>query len=198
MFKKKIGIFSGTFDPVHRGHVESCIVALGALDLDLVIIFIEKKPHRKQDVADFYHRANMLKLAVKDYPGIRIANVDSNNITTKYALDYLDSQFSGSEYWYIIGSDTLRHVEGWGDSDILFERMNICIILRNNAEEKNTQKIVNHLKKHHLLTKFMVLPAVWSEVSSSKEKNSLRIGKEPDGLDQSVADYIKQHRLYES
>ncbi len=198
MFKKKIGIFSGTFDPVHRGHVESCIVALGALDLDSVVIFIEKKPHRKQDVADFYHRANMLKLAVKDYPGIRIADVDSNNITTKYALDYLDSQFSGSEYWYIIGSDTLSHVEGWEDSDLLFNEMNICTVLRNNSEEKNTQKIVNDLKKHHPQTKFVVLPAVWPVVSSSKEKNSLRIGEAPGGLDQSVADYIKQHRLYES
>jgi nicotinate-nucleotide adenylyltransferase len=198
MSKRKIGIFSGTFDPVHRGHIEACIVALGALDLDLVVIFIEKKPHKKQDVADFNHRLNMLKLAVKDYPGIRIADADSNNITTKYALNYLDSQFSGCEYWYIIGSDTLSHVEGWEDSDLLFSTMNICTVLRNNSEEKNTQKIVNYLKKHHPRTKFMVLPAVWSEVSSSKEKNSLRIGKEPEGLDQPVTDYINRHRLYES
>ncbi len=198
MFEKKVGIFSGTFDPVHRGHIEACIVALGALDLDLVVIFIEKKPHKKQDVADFYHRSNMLRLAVKDYTGIRIADADSNNITTKYALNYLDNQFSGSEYWYIIGSDTLRHVESWEDSDLLFRTMNICIVLRNNSDEKNIQRLVNDLKKRHEKTKFRILPAVWSEVSSSSEKDSLRTGKVPEGLYQPVANYIKRNGLYES
>ncbi len=198
MSNRKIGIFSGTFDPVHRGHIESCIVALGALDLDQVVIFIEKKPHRKQGVADFSHRLSMLKLAVKDYPGIHIADTDSNNITTKDALNYLDNRFNGSEYWYIIGSDTLSHIESWVDSDLLFNEMNICIVLRNNSEEKNTQKLANNLKKLHAKTKFIILPAVWSEVSSSKEKNALRTGKAPEGLYQPVTDYIKQHRLYES
>lgn len=198
MSKQKIGVFSGTFDPVHIGHVESCLVAIGALELESVVIFLEKKPHRKENVASFYDRANMLELAIQDYPKMRIVDIGSENITTKNTLEYFDNHFESSEYWYILGSDTLSILEDWDDSDLLFERMNMCVVLRKNSDEKKVTKLIRHLKSKYRGTKFTILPAVWSEVSSSKEKVLLHSGKKPDGLDEKVLDYIKSHKLYES
>lgn len=192
----RIGVFSGTFDPVHRGHVESCVVALGALSLDNVLILIEKEPRRKTDVADFMDRANMLELATEDYPSLQLVDLETKNVTTKDTLAYLRQRFPDSEYWYIVGSDMLAHIEDWPDADKLFQNMHLCVVLRDNDELKAVKNKIEELEKTHEGTKFTILPSVWSPISSSKVKNSLQKGELVTGVDPAVQEYIKRHQLY--
>lgn len=193
---KRVGVFSGTFDPVHRGHVESCVVAMGALELDTVLILIEKEPRHKTDVAHFQDRANMLELATLDYPSLQLVDLETPNITTNDTVQYLEQRFQGSEYWYIVGSDMLNHMTEWPQHDTLFSYMNICIILRDNAELTDTEAYLKRLQIDYPTTKFTILPSVWSPVSSSQVKAGLQRGDVQTGLDPAVQAYIKKHHLY--
>lgn len=193
---KRVGIFSGTFDPVHRGHVESCIVALGVLTLDTVLIFIEKKPHRKTGVADFHDRANMLELAISDFPSLRLVDAGKDNITTEDTLKYLEDNFPDSEYWYIVGSDMLNHIGDWPGHEKLFMSMNFCVVLRDNDELKKVKDQIEKLQDKYEDTQFTILPSVWSPISSSKAKELLRKGEITPAINPAVQEYIKRHSLY--
>lgn len=193
---KRIGIFSGTFDPVHRGHIEACVVALGVLTLDTVIILIEKEPHRKTKVAAFHDRANMLELATSDFPSLRLVDLEKDNITTRDTLKYLEESFPGAEYWYIVGSDMLAHIKDWPDHDKLFKHMNLCVVLRDNDQLKQVKEQIEKLQNQHKDTQFTILPSVWSPISSSKAKEILRKGELSTAIDPAVQEYIKRHGLY--
>jgi nicotinate-nucleotide adenylyltransferase len=192
----KVGIFSGTFDPVHRGHIEACVVALGVLMLDTVLIMIEKQPHRKAGVVDFQDRANMLELATLDYPSLRLVDLEADNVTTENTLHYLREHFKDSEYWYIVGSDMLKHITDWPGHEELFAAMNVCIVLRDNDELKNVKIQVEKLEDEYEGTAFIILPSVWSPISSSKAKEMLRKGEIVTAIDPTVQEYIKKHELY--
>lgn len=194
--KKRIGIFSGTFDPIHRGHVEACVVALGALELDKVLILIEKKPRRKQDVAAFLDRANMIELATLDYPSLQMVDLDRDNITTDETVAYLSSHYPDSEYWYIVGSDMLEHITQWKGHKALIETMGLCVVLRNNNEQASVERQLEALSRTYPRLKAKVLPSVWSLISSSIVKQALRNDEIMTGLDPAVATYIKRHQLY--
>jgi len=192
----RVGVFSGTFDPVHRGHVESCVVALGALTLDNVLILIEKKPRRKTDVAEFIDRANMMELAVSDFPSLRLVDLETDNVTTDNTLKYLEKNFPGGEYWYIVGSDTLDHIEDWPGHDKLLTSMNLCVVLRDNDDLKPVKNQIAKLQDKYKDTQFIILPSVWSPVSSSTVKAALKKDAIITALDPAVREYIQRHQLY--
>lgn len=196
MSKPRIGIFSGTFDPVHRGHIESCIVALGVLSLDTVLILIEKQPRRKEGVAKINDRANMLDLALIDYPSLRLVDLDDANITTDNTLNYLNEHFPEGEYWYIVGSDMLEHIEDWPDHSRLFATMNLCVVLRDNNELGQVKERVDELRAAYEDTQIVILPSVWSPISSSTAKQALKNGEITTGVDPAVQEYIHKHHLY--
>jgi len=192
----RVGVFSGTFDPVHRGHIEACVVALGVLTLDTVLILIEKQPRRKTGVAGFIDRANMIELATTDYPSLRLVDFESDHITTQNTLKYLQDNFAGGEYWYILGSDMLRHIEDWEEHEKLFKNMNICVVLRDNDDLKKIKKQIEKLQDKYPATEFVILPSVWSPISSSIAKEKLLKGELLTALDPAVQEYIKKHKLY--
>jgi len=192
----RIGVFSGTFDPVHRGHIEACVVALGVLSLDNVLIMLEKRPHRKAGVAEFMDRANMLELATMDFPSLRIVDLGTDNVTTSDTIKYLENHFLGAQYWYIVGSDMLKHIEDWPESDKLLDRFSFCVVLRHNDDRKETERQIEKLNKTHKNTKFIILPSVWSPVSSSTIKEGLSKGELMTALDPAVHEYIRRHKLY--
>lgn len=193
---QKIGVFSGSFDPVHRGHIESAIVALGALNLDTVLILLEKKPRRKTGLAEIEDRANMLELATMDYPSLRVVDLEDDNVTTTNTLDYLSKHFPDGEYWFIVGSDMLGHIEDWPDSQKLMKSFHICVVLRENQELKPVKDHIASLKETYPNTQFIILPSVWSPVSSSQIKKVLKSSPIVPGLDPAVHEYIKKHELY--
>lgn len=194
--KKRIGIFSGTFDPVHRGHIEACVVALGVLELDKVLIMIEKQPRHKENVADFMDRANMIELATLDYPSLQMVDLASDNITTDKTLAYLSDRYPGYEYWYIVGSDTVEHISQWEGYETLLESVGLCVVLRQNDEQTLVERQIGALAQAHPRLKTKLLPSVWSPVSSSTVKQALQNAEVITGIDPAVQEYITKHHLY--
>src|SRR5437868_3133041 len=104
----RIGIFPGTFDPVHKGHIAFCLSAAARANLDSVILLPEAEPRRKQPRATFAHRWNMIQEAVADYAQIDARTLPSRQFTVAETLPELRALFPGMQLVLLAGSDVAQ------------------------------------------------------------------------------------------
>lgn len=195
---KRVGVFSGTFDPVHLGHIEVCLIARAALGLDKIVVFVERNPKRKQNVTDFEDRMYMVRLAFQHMHDVVVVENDFDNITLENTLPYLQSEYPKHEPVLIVGSDILKHMEAWQDIKELLSNMSICVILRDIDQQAETKKLISSLKKKYKDATFTLLPPVAIAVSSSKVKHDLKEMGTCELIHRNVLQYIKDKKLYAS
>lgn len=193
---QRIGIFSGTFDPFHIGHLEACLVSKGALELDEVLIMVEKKPKQKSTVTDYKHRRKIIELSIADFPFIKIFNSANDNITFDNTVHLLEKEFPASRFCILVGSDILPEMQKWPGFDEWLANSSIAVILRDNKEQKAIQELIKGINKSQPKSQISLLPAVWSPVSSSSVKKDIKETKHSDLMHRSALEYIKKHRLY--
>jgi nicotinate-nucleotide adenylyltransferase len=193
---KKIGIFSGTFDPFHVAHLEACLVSKAVCELETIAVMVEHSPHRKENVTAYKHRLAMVDLAIQSYPSLRLVDTGVENITATNILDCLHQQFPVSEFWYIFGSDMLYHLPKWNKLDVLTKEFKFCVVLRHNDERTNAEKLLKELKKTHRKLEYKILPEVWSSVSSSRIRNQVAETSYSDLIHRDVLKYILTNNLY--
>ncbi|SFW05757.1 Nicotinate-nucleotide adenylyltransferase [Chlamydia abortus] len=109
----KIGIFGGSFDPIHKGHLLVASEAIKSLDLDcLYFVPANKNPFKKdKSYASNLHRINMIKLAIKDNPKMQISEFETNRNCISYTIDtvkYFRNKFKDDDLYLLIGSDNLN------------------------------------------------------------------------------------------
>jgi len=112
---RSIGIFGGTFDPVHWGHLILAETALNQIPLEYVIWVPSLNPPHKQ-ATSFEHRVEMLQLATRDNPFFTISLVEVNRSGTSYAINTLLelSAFYPNTHWYwILGLDAILTLPRW-------------------------------------------------------------------------------------
>lgn len=194
---KRVGLLSGTFDPIHVGHVEVCLVAKAACELDEVLVFVENSPTRKQNIAEYKDRLEMVKLALYDFQTIKVIDNGLNNITLKSIQPFLEQHYPNTEFVLIIGADMLKHLPDWNDIDEILKQMKLCVFMRDKNKQKKIEKNLNQLSKKYNLT-FNLLPPVWSEVSSSIIKKDIQKNGTTDLVHRNVLKYIKDKKLYSS
>lgn len=192
----RIGIFSGTFDPFHRAHLEVCIVAKEACNLNNTVILLEHGPTRKHSVTAYTHRLEMIDLAIQNYPSIRMLEAPADNITFENLWPILNRQFGDAEYWYILGSDLLEHLDSWPDIETMLKHIKLCVFLRNNAYKKEVNLHLHELQAKFPDLEYKLLPEVWSEVSSSKIRDEIKQTGVSYDVEPAVLDYIKKQSIY--
>jgi nicotinate (nicotinamide) nucleotide adenylyltransferase len=134
-----IGLFGGTFDPVHYGHLRSALEVKDSFGLDEVrIIPCAKPPHRKQPEASATMRLQMLELAIKNQPGLKIDTRELDRhklskLTPSYMVDTLKSlrqDFKDASLLLFIGSDAFKHLTGWHQWQQLFDYAHLVVLTR--------------------------------------------------------------------
>jgi nicotinate-nucleotide adenylyltransferase len=113
-----IGIFGGTFDPPHLGHLILAAEARAQFGLDRLLWVLTPDPPHKQDqpIAPLEHRLAMVKLAIADDPSFELSTVEMDRPGPHYALDtvkILADQNPGAELVYLMGGDSLRDLPAW-------------------------------------------------------------------------------------
>src|SRR4051812_4657029 len=94
---KRIGIYAGTFDPVHSGHVSFALQALKAAELDKVYFLPERRPRNKQHVEHFGHRTAMLKRAAQPHSQFEVLEMVDISFSVERTLPKLQKQFEGDQ-----------------------------------------------------------------------------------------------------
>lgn len=186
----KIGVFGGTFDPVHNGHINAFVEAYIALNLDQVIIvptFVS--PFKNEANSSDHDRLEMLKLAVEPYDFVRIDTSELEKGEVTYTFDTLTSlknQYPEDELFFIIGTDHYLSFDRWSRSEELHKLAQFVVINRDDSELK-------------IETPFMHLQTNVVEISSTVIRARLKTNTEIQHLvNQNVFKFIKEHRIYET
>ncbi len=178
-------IVGGSFDPVHKDHINIANIASKNLGIDEVWFLLANNPRWKEEVTSFEHRYQMLSLVIKDYPKYRIA-LDEKDVTdTNYTIDTayrMINRYPSIKFYYLIGSDQLERLHEWKNIDELSQLFQFVHVRRQNI-------IVNrdNLSKYNVIDiDIEPLPASSTEV---REGNL-------DFVDPRVKQYILSHYLY--
>src|SRR5258708_5333861 len=145
MSNKKIGIFAGSFDPVHKGHIEFALAALKEAKLDKVYFLVEARPRYKTGITHLAHRLAMLKLAINSQKSLAILDFPDRQFSVAKTLPRLNHKFPSDELFLICGSDVLIHLPEWPLAISLLKRINLIIGIRQSSTKSETDLLVEKL-----------------------------------------------------
>jgi nicotinate-nucleotide adenylyltransferase len=194
---KKIGVFSGTFDPVHSGHVRFALDAITNFGLDKVFFIVEPRPRRKQGVKACEHRRNMVEIAIKRYSKLGSIILEHKRFTVERTLPILLSRFKNAKLYMLMGDDMLDHLIDWPGVETLLSSLTIII---GKRQEKTDLESKLHIIEHTRGIQFKseALNSYHNDVSSTQLRHALRKGLETKNVDPMVLEYITNHGLYSS
>lgn len=185
-----IGVFGGTFDPVHNGHLRIAEAAIDQLLLDRLILVPNSRSPLKsaQPVSSFHDRVAMLKLATRGRTGIDVSLIEGERGGTSYTIDTLRElikQYSDSRFVLIVGADALKEFHLWRDSEAIRELARIAFVERPDSLVDGNQ---------YNAARIAMTPI---DVSSSEIRDRIGRGLSIDHLvPAEVAEYIAAHGLY--
>jgi len=212
----RIGLFGGTFDPIHWGHLRSAEEVREAYALDRILFIPTSKPPHKsgQTKTSARDRLSMVRLAVARNPNFKVSTVEINRPGVSYSIDtlrYFAARNRGKHsYHFILGLDAFREIGSWKNFEKVFPLCNFIVTSRPGSskshllsgvsvavrklfcydrEEKNYRHRSGNTLHFLQLTDFAV--------SASDIRSRVRQGKSIRYLvPTAVADYIKKRRLY--
>jgi len=136
---ENIGLFGGTFDPPHLGHLISAQSLAEQLDLARVVFIPSGNPPHKRDqsVSNGQHRVNMLKLAMADNPRFEVSGweLEQNSLTyTIKSVCHFQEAFAGSRLFWLIGLDNLADLPNWYQFEKLIDMVDIATAYRGGLD----------------------------------------------------------------
>ena len=202
---KKIGILGGTFNPIHNTHVEIARAALADYNLSEVWVMPPKIPPNKlgmEIVADS-HRYEMIKSALEGEKNIFPSDFEllRNDISyTSDTLILLKEKYPNSEFYLIIGGDSVLYLEDWHEPQTIFDNAIILYASRIGSEaDKCKEHIENVLKKDFENVRLVEINFTVNSVSSTEIRKNISKGIRDAnqlGINKKVMDYILKNRLY--
>ncbi len=193
---KRVGIYAGTFDPVHSGHVTFALQALQTAQLDKVYFLPERQPRHKHGVEHFGHRVAMLKRATRPHPQFDVLETVDINFSTVRTLPKLQQQFKGRQLVFLFGSDVVEGMPAWPNVSQLLASSELVIGLRGHDTESGILKTANSwVLPPKALT---VLQSYAPHISSSDVRDALYQRRPAHGLLRSVERYSDRNWLYVS
>lgn len=193
---RRIGIYAGTFDPVHSGHIAFALQAVQAAKLDEVYFLPERRPRAKQQVEHFGHRVAMLRRALSPHPQFEVLELVDVSFSIERTLPALQKRFPGSQLVFLFGSDVIPGLADWPRAERLLESGELVIGIRSLDDPARLREIIeNWAIQPRMLTMFV---SYSPEVSSGLIREALRSGQPVSGLLSSVERYSDNHWLYVS
>lgn len=188
----RIGLFFGSFNPVHNGHVAIArhMLAHGGLD-ELWVVVSPRNPFKsEEDLLADEERLRMVQLAVAGCDGIRACDVEFGLPRPSYTihtLRYLSQQYPGKHFVLIIGSDCLNQFHQWRAADEIIRDYPRLVYPRPGTDPELMANIPNG----------RLVEAEYMDISSTRIREMIRSGLAVDTLvPPAVAAYIRRHRLY--
>ena len=135
--KARVGVFGGTFDPVHVGHLAIALAALESVPLDRVLFVpARRSPLKDRDpVASVADRVAMIEAAIANEPRFALSRVELERGGVSYTVDTLEALRSQGELFLILGSDALADLARWRTPDRIRELATILVAARPGAPE---------------------------------------------------------------
>lgn len=198
--ERKIGIFGGSFNPVHNGHIKLAKTYYDALELDeLLVIPSNIPPHKSvEKPTSAEDRMNMLRLAFRDVPYVTVSDIElrlGGKSYTVLTLTELKKLYPNDKLYLIVGGDMFLCFDTWREYEKILSMCTLCAAPREEGEILKLlayQEKLDPSKEHTI-----VLDASVLEVSSSEIRSKLQNKQElKDLVPNEVFEYIVEKGLY--
>lgn len=196
MQKQRIGIYAGTFDPVHSGHISFALQAVDQAYLDQAYFLPERKPAYKTSAEHYGHRVAMLRQAIKPYEKLALAEVVERRFSVKKTILKLEQTFTGNTLVLLMGADVFVQLPYWKDAEVLIKKVEFVVSVRSQDDLRATLATIAHLGIPSRSVRIIDSPR--PEVSGAKMRYALRRHVDADGLLASVNAYARREWLYAS
>jgi nicotinate-nucleotide adenylyltransferase len=200
----KIGLYFGTFNPIHVGHLIIANHMAEHADLDQVWMVVT--PHnplkKKSTLLDDYHRLQMVYLATEDFPKIKPSDIEFKLSQPNYTVNtlvHLQEKYPDYEFSLIMGEDNLKSLHKWKNYEVIMAHHNIYVYPRISSETDTSLKdelvhqnsdLKNHPKVH-------MIDAPVVEISSTFIRENVKRGKNVQPLlPNKVWNYIDHNNFY--
>jgi nicotinate-nucleotide adenylyltransferase len=210
--EQRIGLFGGTFDPIHLGHLRCAQEVKETFALSQVIFILAATPPHKLDrpIISMRHRWNMVSTAIMDNPCFALSDVEIRREGTSYSIEtisyYHRHLTEGERLFFIVGADAFCEIETWKDYPQLFTACDFIVISRPNFDPLQASVLTSEGFKEegpgdrflhpsgHSLYLLRVTPI---GISSTSIRRAVREGRSIAYLvPKEVENYIAQEGLY--
>lgn len=199
--KHRVGIFGGTFDPIHIGHLFIAQAAYETLGLSKVVFIPSgRPPHKEHSVrASDDERVEMLKLAVS---GNEMFDTDLIEMhSEEYSFSYVTMQklaalHPENEYFFLVGEDSLRDLDRWRHPEILVKYCNIAVAGRKGVSDIPVEELMEKQRKT-IGGEYFYVDCPFIDISSTEIRRRISEGLSVKYyLPDSIIQYIKEKHLY--
>jgi nicotinate-nucleotide adenylyltransferase len=201
----RIGVFGGTFDPVHQGHLILAEQCREQARLDRVYFIPSARPPHKQDRAltPFEQRAEMLNLAIAGHPAFQVNELEKNRSGLSYTADTLaelHQSHADAELALILGSDCLPDLKHWHEPGRIVELASLLIVGRPGWSLWSADLLRAALRlPSSVPLRQQVVHSALIELSSRDLRRRVREGRSLRYMvPRSVECYIETHQLYKA
>jgi len=144
----KWGLFGGTFDPIHMGHLRCAVEVREIFDLDRIIFIPAARQPLKtgKDTTPFHYREQMVKLAVEANPSFAVSDMENERGGTSYSIDtvqyFLASSPEELELYFILGQDAFQDIHRWKEWEQLLLLCDFIVMTRPGYEVRKLSDIL--------------------------------------------------------
>ncbi|MCH4285078.1 MULTISPECIES: nicotinate (nicotinamide) nucleotide adenylyltransferase [Bacillota] len=178
----RIAVLGGSFDPIHKGHIQIAKMALKKMRIDQVWFMPAKDaPLKDHQSVSFYDRCQMVRCAIRPYRHMKLCTLEGERSEKSYTIDTvkeLKRRYPNDEFCWLIGDDQAKQFSAWKDHEQLLKEIDFYVFSREKDMELD--------ERFHRVT----MPLI--DVSSSQ----IREGKKLYQLCKSVRIYMAKHGLY--
>tara|TARA_B100001123_G_C15278933_1_gene1013238 strand:- start:1149 stop:1754 length:606 start_codon:yes stop_codon:yes gene_type:complete len=196
---KKIGLFGGTFDPPHIGHLKIIKESLFQLQLDKLYVVVSGNPWMKGErvVASKHQRQEMVEIAFGGYKKVCLLKLEINKDSPSYSyqtLEYLKTTENKNEFYFIVGSDAALSIDKWKKPLNILTSSKIVCVPRNKISNQSVEKKLLGIYPH---SQIQFLKNVEEKISSTEIRKLFK-GNETviEYFDYYVYTYILKNDLY--
>lgn len=190
----KIGLYFGSFNPIHIGHLVIANHMAEYSDLDQIWFVVT--PHnpfkKKSSLLDNYQRLEMVYEATKDYSNLKASDIEFNLPQPNYTVNtlvHLQEKYPDKDFALIMGEDNLKGFHKWKNYEVILENHNIYVYPRISENKVETQ-FDGHKKIHHVDAPIM-------QLSSTFIRKAIKEGKNIEPmLPKNVWEYLDEMNFY--
>ncbi|MDU6031102.1 MAG: nicotinate-nucleotide adenylyltransferase [Peptoniphilus harei] len=197
---KKYGIFGGSFNPIHYGHLMICEYIKEEMGLDKVIFIPTGNPPHKELELSAEDRYEMVRLAISPNPDFEISDIETTRVKKSYTVDTireLKKIYKEEKLYFLIGLDSLFQLKTWMKIGDLSQEIEFVVALRPGyLDREEVNKEIDFLREN-FGTKINLIKTPLYEISSTDLRDRIRVGKSLRYLiPKKVLDYIEESGFY--
>lgn len=186
----KVGLFGGSFDPIHSGHIQIAKAAKEKYSLSSIVFIPAWKNPLKEEKPSLSgkERAELIQIAISCEPGFYISDFEINQEKPSYTIDTIRhfKSLSGANFYFLLGSDSLADFTKWREYDQILKDVELIVYERRGSPAKPFKDLSGNL-----------ITGEWIDISSSFIRSELDAGRIPkDVLPSGVEAKIREKKLY--